>query len=122
MEKSIITPYKLSDSEIKEIKIGNEPTIDLLEEINKRLSSLKISSPKVNMINNEDIIKQEEQFEDTGIDMINKIKNTSKSYPTSQNYYRRTTLRDIQFEDNNLDLASQYTRDGIVEWNIDGFS
>lgn len=122
MEKSIITPYKLSDSEIKEIKIGNEPTIDLLEEINKRLSSLKISSPKVNMINNEDIIKQEEQFEDTGIDMINKIKNTSRSYPTSQNYYRRTTLRDIQFEDNNLDLASQYTRDGIVEWNIDGFS
>lgn len=82
--KSIITPYKLSDSEIKDIKIGKESSSELLNEINKRLASLKISSSKVNMIKNEDILELEKQFDDTEMDTINKIKNTSKNTPLQE--------------------------------------
>ena len=106
--KSLIKPFKFSEEELKNLKIGRDSNT-ALEEINKKLDELKIS--KINTIKND-----EEQ--------INKINKGgfARQYPTSRNFYNRPTLPDIQFEEWELEHPSAFDGNGITEWNIDGMT
>ena len=104
--KLLIKPFKFSEEELKNLKIGRDSNT-ALEEINKKLDELRISKINTIKINNEQINK------------INKGGFT-RSYPTSRNFYSRPTLPDIQFEEWELEHPSAFDGNGITEWNIDG--
>ena len=85
--KSLIKPFKFSEEELKNLKIGRDSNT-ALEEINKKLDELKIS--KINTIKNND-------------EQVNKINKGgfARSYPTSRNFYYRPTLPDIHDRSSN---------------------
>lgn len=100
--KSLIKSFKFSEEELKDLKIEiNSNTA--LEEINKKIDSLKIS--KINTLKNEEHLNK--------ISKRKKLSNTV--FATSQIFYNISTLPDIQFEEWELEHSSVFYRNRIPQ-------
>jgi len=147
-EKSLIKPFKFSEEEIKQLKIGQ--TLDsLYDEVKQKLSiSVIKEKPKSNKVmpkrtnpNQEVLDEIEKRLKQTLNDTINvieetknsdscsespdrikKIKRNNQRFPVSRNFYTRPTLPDIQSEEWSMDQPSAFDGNGITEWNIDGMT
>jgi hypothetical protein len=80
----------------------------------KRLSDLSINGKAKAQVN---ILEKDEDNSE-----INRIRKHMGYQGRTRNYYPRPSFPDLQFEESRDMVASSYTGNSIIEWNIDGHS
>ncbi|CAJ2642057.1 unnamed protein product [Trifolium pratense] len=108
--------YKLinvPEKDLSEVKLGPRKD-ELVDNLMKKLSDLSIkgkAKAQVNLLE-----KNEDNTE------INRIRKHMGYQGRTRNYYPRPSFPDLQFEEARDMVASSYSGNSIIEWNIDGHS
>ncbi|KAK2370424.1 hypothetical protein QL285_083475 [Trifolium repens] len=108
--------YKLinvPEKDLSEVKLGPRKD-ELVDNIMKRLSDLSINGKAKAQVN---ILEKDEDNSE-----INRIRKHMGYQGRTRNYYPRPSFPDLQFEESRDMVASSYTGNSIIEWNIDGHS